>query len=266
MVEHDAAAAEVFARHSGLGDAQLGQRRIAPALDLVPQVEHRLAVAHQVKDLFHNDSRFLFACAGRLCAPAQNAGRAEIDDRRAGLACAFILIPAAGAVKPGRGASQRRPPWPLYLQEFRFPDKDAEWRFFTAQRMTCYDSFYPFQVLSDRGLGRLEFAPVTILYGGNGCGKTTALNVMAEALGLARDAAFNRTAFFPDYLRLCDDGGAAPPEGSRIITSDDVFAWILDLRALNDGIDRRREEVFARVCRRPLRPFPGSTRWRITSG
>ena len=99
----------------------------------------------------------------------------------------------------------------LYLQEFRFPDKDAEWRFFTAQRMTCYDSFYPFQVLSDRGLGRLEFAPVTILYGGNGCGKTTALNVMAEALGLARDAAFNRTAFFPDYLRLCDDGGAAPP-------------------------------------------------------
>ena len=56
----------------------------------------------------------------------------------------------------------------LYLQEFRFPDKDAEWRFFTAQRMTCYDSFYPFQVLSDRGLGRLEFAPVTILYGGNG--------------------------------------------------------------------------------------------------
>ena len=133
----------------------------------------------------------------------------------------------------------------LYLQEFRFPDKDAEWRFFTAQRMTCYDSFYPFQVLSDRGVGRLEFAPVTILYGGNGCGKTTALNVMAEKLGLARDAAFNRTAFFPDYLRLCDDGGAAPPEGSRIITSDDVFAWMLDLRALNDGIDRRREEVFA---------------------
>ena len=68
---------------------------------------------------------------------------------------------------------------------------------------------------------------------------------MAEKLGLARDAAFNRTAFFPDYLRLCDDGGAAPPEGSRIITSDDVFAWMLDLRALNDGIDRRREEVFA---------------------
>ena len=132
----------------------------------------------------------------------------------------------------------------LYLTRFRFPDKDAEWHFFAAQRMTCYDSFYPFQVLSDRGLGRLEFAPVTILYGGNGCGKTTALNVMAEALGLARDAAFNRTAFFPDYLRLCDDGGADPPEGSRIITSDDVFAWMLDLRALNDGIDQQREEVF----------------------
>ena len=68
---------------------------------------------------------------------------------------------------------------------------------------------------------------------------------MAEMLGLARDAAFNRTSFLPDYLRLCSADGGEPPPGSRIITSDDVFSWMLDLRALNDGIDRRREEVFA---------------------
>lgn len=133
----------------------------------------------------------------------------------------------------------------LYLETFTFPDAESEQGFLAAQRMTCYDSYYPFQVLAPCGLRRLEFAPVTILYGGNGSGKTTALNIMAEKLGLARQAAFNRTSFLPDYLRLCSVGGARVPQGSRIITSDDVFAWMLDLRALNDGIDQQREEVFA---------------------
>lgn len=132
----------------------------------------------------------------------------------------------------------------LYLETFTFPDAESEQGFLAAQRMTCYDSYYPFQVLAPCGLRRLEFAPVTILYGGNGSGKTTALNIMAEKLGLARQAAFNRTSFLPDYLRLCSAGGARVPQGSRIITSDDVFAWMLDLRALNDGIDQQREEVF----------------------
>lgn len=132
----------------------------------------------------------------------------------------------------------------LYLETFTFPDAESEQGFLAAQRMTCYDSYYPFQVLAPCGLRRLEFAPVTILYGGNGSGKTTALNIMAEKLGLARQAAFNRTSFLPDYLRLCSVGGAQVPQGSRIITSDDVFAWMLDLRALNDGIDQQREEVF----------------------
>ena len=132
----------------------------------------------------------------------------------------------------------------LYLETFTFPDAESEQGFLAAQRMTCYDSYYPFQVLAPCGLRRLEFAPVTILYGGNGSGKTTALNIMAEKLGLARQAEFNRTSFLPDYLRLCSVGGAQVPQGSRIITSDDVFAWMLDLRALNDGIDQQREEVF----------------------
>ena len=34
------------------------------------------------------------------------------------------------------------------------------------------------------------------------------------------------------------------PEKSRIITSDDVFDFMLDLRSINDGINQRREELF----------------------
>ena len=50
----------------------------------------------------------------------------------------------------------------------------------------------------------LTFEPVTILCGGNGSGKTTALNVMGERLGLKRDTLYNRSNFFERYTQLCD--------------------------------------------------------------
>ena len=134
------------------------------------------------------------------------------------------------------------------LEWFRFPDADQEWDFFMKKpelKRTCYDSYYPFQVLAGR-VERLEFEPVTILYGGNGSGKTTALNVMAAALGLERDSPYNQSSFFPDYMRLCRHGlaGKGLPPASRAITSDDVFDYMLDLRALNQGIDETREARF----------------------
>src|SRR5699024_113931 len=36
----------------------------------------------------------------------------------------------------------------------------------------------------------------------------------------------------------------AIPGHSRIITSDDVFDYILNVRSLNDGIDSKREDLF----------------------
>ena len=115
-----------------------------------------------------------------------------------------------------------------------------------AQKRTCYDTFYPFQVLSKHGLTRLDFEPVTILYGGNGSGKTTALNVIAEKLALDRDTLYNRSNFFEDYTGMCDYEEELPvPKESRIITSDDVFDFMLNLRSINDGINLKREQLFA---------------------
>lgn len=103
---------------------------------------------------------------------------------------------------------------------------------------------YPFFVLSAHGLERLDFEPVTILYGGNGSGKTTALNVIAEKLGAKRDSLYNRSSFFGDYVKLCNYHMAKKPDTVRIITSDDVFDFMLNVRTLNDGIDEKREELF----------------------
>lgn len=133
----------------------------------------------------------------------------------------------------------------IYLSEFVFPGYDEEYRARLDEKRTCFNTMYPFFVLSSRGLERLDFAPVTLLYGGNGSGKTTALNVIAEALSLKRDAPFNRSSFFDDYVKLCRFRTLGPlPEESRAVSSDDVFDYMLSLRAVNEGIDARREELF----------------------
>ena len=79
----------------------------------------------------------------------------------------------------------------ISLSRFCFPDAEREFDFFLSVKRTCYDTYYPFQILSSHDFRQIDFEPVTILYGGNGCGKTTALNVIAEKLGLLRNSAMN---------------------------------------------------------------------------
>lgn len=133
----------------------------------------------------------------------------------------------------------------IYLESITFPSAEREFDFFLRQQRTCYDSYYPFHILSQHHLERLDFEPITILYGGNGSGKTTALNVIAEKLALARDSVYNRSNFFPDYVKWCETQIPVKiPENSRIITSDDVFDYMLNIRNLNEGLDIHREELF----------------------
>lgn len=133
----------------------------------------------------------------------------------------------------------------IYLSHFDFPHIEQEYSFLMGLKRTCYDTFYPFQTISKRGLRCIDFEPITILYGGNGSGKTTVLNVIAEKLGLERDTLYNRSNFFEDYTGMCDfELERRIPRGSRIITSDDVFDFMLNLRSLNEGINQKREELF----------------------
>jgi len=132
----------------------------------------------------------------------------------------------------------------IYISRFCFPCTEEETGFIMEEKRTCYDTFYPFRVLSKNCLSEIDFETVTILYGSNGCGKTTALNVIAEKTGIRRDAPYNWTNFFEDYTDMCSFELADPvPEGSRVMTSDDVFNFMLDLRSINEGIDDKRDEL-----------------------
>lgn len=133
----------------------------------------------------------------------------------------------------------------IYLNSFEFPNDSAEFDFIIEQKMTCYESFYPFKILSRNNLERIDFEEVTILYGGNGSGKSTALNVIAEKIKANRDSLYNKSPFFSEYVDMCE--AKIEEEGMdniNIITSDDIFDYILNIRNFNEGIDLKRDELF----------------------
>ena len=69
--------------------------------------------------------------------------------------------------------------------------------------------------------------------------------MIGEKLQLARDSVFNRSNFFQDYLDFCDYKlKVRLPVNSRVITSDDVFDYMLNIRSMNEGIDRKKESLF----------------------
>ena len=152
-----------------------------------------------------------------------------------------------------------------YLERFTLPTRLEEDEFILKYppqlEMQCYghNNIYPFKLFPQKQLSRLDFAPLTILAGSNGSGKSTLLNLIAEKLSLRRSSPWNSTPFVEPYLARCrvETAERTPiPDHSRIITSDDVFDYMLDLRAINAGIADRRETLFAEYDRFSA---PGST-------
>lgn len=133
----------------------------------------------------------------------------------------------------------------IYLDSFKFVNENREYDFILDEKRTCYDSFYPFKILSKNQFERVDFDRITILYGGNGSGKSTALNIIAEKIKVHRYSIYNKSNFYSRYVDMCEVNIENDiPEKSRIITSDDVFDYMLNIRNINEGIDNKREKLF----------------------
>lgn len=137
----------------------------------------------------------------------------------------------------------------IYLRSFRLPSPaEDEAAFYPGSpilaktKETCRNSVYPFVLFRERGLpDPFVFRDITILCGGNGSGKSTVLNLIAEKLRLGRAAPYNRSDLFDDYVSMCAyERAQFIPAQSEILTSDDVFDRVLDLRRVNEGIDDTR--------------------------
>ena len=132
----------------------------------------------------------------------------------------------------------------LFIEKFNLQSDNQESGFLMNQQRTCYNGVYPYKIFPKKGIREIVFSPITIFYGGNGSGKTTLLNIIAEKTGVIRHSAFGGSAFFKNYVFDCSFQGATIPLDGQILTSDDVFDYLLNVRYLNDGIDTRREELF----------------------
>ena len=76
----------------------------------------------------------------------------------------------------------------IYLDSFKFTSFNDDLDFRPSEvGIGWYETKYPFGILSYHQIERIDFDTITIFYGGNGCGKTTALNIIAEKLKLKRD-------------------------------------------------------------------------------
>lgn len=140
----------------------------------------------------------------------------------------------------------------MYLETFKLPINQEEKIIQSCESRHKYiDNIYPCGIMSENLFSEINFAGVTILYGGNGSGKSTVLNLIAEKLRLNRVSPYNSSDMFNAYVVACkykmayDDEGFEQrvPNGSRIITSDDIFDYMLTVRTNNEEI--REKEAMA---------------------
>lgn len=129
---------------------------------------------------------------------------------------------------------------------------------YNGGKFAYVDNAYPCGIFSGKQLKKIAFAPITVFYGGNGSGKSTLLNLIANRLELNRIAPYNSGELFERYRDACeyslgtDEEGFKRriPSGSRIITSDDVFDYMLTMRTRNDEISEGKQaarEDYARL-------------------
>ncbi len=113
------------------------------------------------------------------------------------------------------------------------------------------DNPYPCGLFGERELYEVDFDRITIFYGGNGSGKSTLLNLIAQKLELNRIAPYNSSEMFDSYVDYCeytlgyDEEGFRYriPNGSRIITSDDIFDYMLTVRTNNEEISESKDDA-----------------------
>ena len=132
----------------------------------------------------------------------------------------------------------------IYLEQLELTPSSEETRVIMNQKRTCFNTMYPFKIFPLKQLKYVDFSPITIFYGGNGSGKTTLLNIIAEKTGAIRHSQYNKSPFFEEYVSLCDVYGREIPKNSQMLSSDDVFDYVMNMRYLNENVDFHREELF----------------------
>lgn len=130
----------------------------------------------------------------------------------------------------------------IYLRKFTLLDDEQE--FLIGDERRIYNSYYPIGFFSHKEFKYIDFDNITIFAGNNGSGKTTLLNIISAKLNAVKKEKMEKGANFRIYVDACGTEMALDnPKEIKHITSDDVFDYLLDIRAINSGVNRRKEEL-----------------------
>ena len=132
----------------------------------------------------------------------------------------------------------------VYLKEFSLVSENTENVILIDEKRTYFHNQYPFRIFPKKGLKDIKFSDVTILYGGNGSGKSTILNIIANKLNC--DGSFGvHGEMQMKYLENCKfETSMEYFEEAKIIRSDDVFDYISNVRRINSRGFNQREMLF----------------------
>jgi predicted ATPase len=124
------------------------------------------------------------------------------------------------------------------------PGEKAEYDAVLAEKRTCFYTFYPFKIFPEKQLRAIEFDNITLLYGGNGSGKSTLINLIASKIYASRFSEFNSAPLFERYVDMCSAEFYRRPKACCVLTSDDVFDYVLNARSVNERIEDKRNALF----------------------
>ena len=133
----------------------------------------------------------------------------------------------------------------IYLKNFTLLDE------FQEHDITCYEEVrrifnnnYPLHLFSTKYFKYIDFDPITIFCGGNGSGKTTLINIISEKLNASRKSTIDKGSYFDLYVKHCNyKMSFDEPTEIKLVTSDDVFDYLLDVRSINANVNRQKEKL-----------------------
>lgn len=139
----------------------------------------------------------------------------------------------------------------LYINKFYLP---------TKEKYNGVNEFYPFNVFYNKNLQEINFENITIFYGNNGSGKSTLLNIIIKELNKKQEVIkanrvktdeiekpqyeYYRSVNIDDFVENCESEVINKiPIGSELISSEDIFDFILKKRIDNNKKELERKKL-----------------------
>ncbi len=131
-----------------------------------------------------------------------------------------------------------------YINKIELLNSDMESMLFHSEVRNIFNTKYPTGIFPHKNLNHIEFNDVTIFAGGNGSGKSTLLHMLAKKVKAKYKENRDFGSIFDIYVKSFNiELNQNNSYEIKYLSSDDIFEYMLDLRAMNTGVNRRKADL-----------------------